>query len=99
MVLAITNKDYNINELDSYAKEVIENEAIFLEKMNEIVFHYDADAKRSVQVMKHTHMFLFICIIMIIIFIIVKIFIPLLKYLDKAFWKLQESNQNLTMMF
>lgn len=86
-------------ELDFYIGEVVKNEAIFLEKMDAIVFLYDEKAVESLQTMRATHTVLFILIITILIFIVITMFIPLLRYANKSFWRVQESNDNLIKIF
>lgn len=98
-IIEIEKSEQDIDKLNSHVNQVFENESIFLEKMDSIVFSYDEQSKSSVQEIIKTHIFLFLLIIINMIFVATKIFIPLIDYVDNAFLKFNESNKNLSKIF
>ncbi len=98
-LLEISKEDRNIQLLNSSVKRVIENESDFLVQMDNIVFAYDHNAKKTLETINKNYQFLFILIISNIIFVGIKIFIPMFKYIENSFSKLAESNENLTKIF
>lgn len=87
------------SQIALYFNEVLDNESVFLEQMDSIVYLYEVEATKSLKIMKITHMVLFLLIMIILTFIAFKVLIPLFQNVDNAFRKLNESNGNLIKMF
>ena len=81
-LLAIENGQQGMDQLAGYVDLVMDNEEVFLEQMDAIVFTYDAQATKSVQAIQKTHTILLILILIIGFFMTSNIIVPLFKYLD-----------------
>lgn len=98
-LLEISKEERNIQLLNSSIKQVVENESDFLLQMDNIVFAYEYNAKKTLETINKNYQFLFILIMSNIIFVGIKIFIPMFKYIENSFSKLAASNENLTKIF
>ncbi|WP_020533933.1 type IV pili methyl-accepting chemotaxis transducer N-terminal domain-containing protein [Flexithrix dorotheae] len=74
-------------------KQVLENEPLFLEGMDVIVFQYDEEAKKKVLLLKDTEIILFGISLLIIIFEVFFIFRPTTKNIRKTFSELVASEK------
>lgn len=95
IISGLDNGVENIEEFDSSIQEIIQQEAIFLEKMDEIVSKYEKRTRESILLVERTHRILFLFIILILIIITARVFWPVLNYLKIAHLKVNESNKNL----
>lgn len=95
-ILDLLKQEPNGNEeVFSEMKKISENEKVFLEKMNQIVFQYDYEAENNIINLERTESMVFYLIIIAVLIITVFIFIPATKTLRHAFVDISESNENI----
>lgn len=94
----IVGLDNGVEDTEAFnllIQETLQQEAVFLEKMDRIVYKYEKRARESIHSIERTHRILFLLIIVLLVFTTMRVFYPLLKYLRQAHLKVNESNKNL----
>ncbi|MBX2842994.1 MAG: type IV pili methyl-accepting chemotaxis transducer N-terminal domain-containing protein [Flammeovirgaceae bacterium] len=84
--------------IDKDLEKVLNNESMFLEGMDAIVFQYDEEAKEKVVLLKDTELILFGISLSIIIFEVFFIFLPTTRNLRKTFSDLIHSEKTASKM-
>lgn len=95
IITGFENNLENTEELALSVDEVITQEAIYLEKMDQIVSKYEKRSRDSIHVIERTHRILFLFILLVLWLITMRVFKPLLDYLKDAHLKVNETNKNL----
>ena len=70
---------------------IISHEAQFLEDMNQIVLHFDENARTKIDHLKNIQLFLFVISLIVILFSIFGIFLPSVREIKRIFKKYTES--------
>jgi signal transduction histidine kinase len=84
------------NNTDKAAlKVVLENEKLFLQAMNKIVYQYDIEARERVRNVQKIELFLFILTIIILVLEGFLIFRPLANYVEEVIRKVMKSENEL----
>ncbi len=91
----VVNSDQMFEEI----KKINKNEKVFLEKMDEIVFQYNAEAENDILRLEQVVRIVFYLIILGIIMITLLILVPATKTLRYAFIDINESNENIIKIF
>lgn len=82
-----------------HTKIIIDNEKIFLEKMDQIVDQYDNEAENNRLKIKKIELFVFYLTILGFVLITIFIFVPATRTLRHAFLHVNESNENIIKLF
>lgn len=97
-LLKIANNDDKALILEQ-VKIIQDNEKLFLEAMDDIVFQYDTEAKEKIIMIKKIEFALLAITLLLILFEILFIFVPAEKSIIKAFKEINESRKNFTKLF
>ncbi|MEO9474771.1 MAG: type IV pili methyl-accepting chemotaxis transducer N-terminal domain-containing protein [Cyclobacteriaceae bacterium] len=81
-------------DISAFINAILDNERIFLEGMDAIVFQYDREARSKVDQLRKTEIYLFIISILIIILELLFVFRPLARNVRKTVVDLQESEMS-----
>ncbi|MEL6193041.1 MAG: histidine kinase, partial [Bacteroidota bacterium] len=93
-ILSILKQEsYNPGQLDSLTQVVLTNEEAFLQKMDEIVFQYDEEAKNKVFSLRRTEYFLLIFALATLLLELVFLFRPTAKYVRNIIQNLVKAEE------
>jgi len=93
------SNNYNESELYEIVIETGRFERYFLENMNKIVFQYDYEMREALGFIEKIELVLFVMILLAMLFIVVFVFLPVGRILKKAFWEVNENNENIIKLF
>jgi PAS domain S-box-containing protein len=83
----------NKSLFERHFKTILSHESFFLEGMDNIVFQYDAEAKRKVKRLIYTEILLLVAALMILIFELIFIFTPIARYIRNIVADLIDSEE------
>ncbi|MGL1892613.1 MAG: diguanylate cyclase [Spirochaetaceae bacterium] len=89
------NNDTNINE---FLTNILEQESIFLQGMNDIVFQYDFEATNKLKKIKQLEIILLLITFCLLLFEALFIFVPVEKEMKKTFQEIKDNEHYLDML-
>lgn len=84
----------SVDGISLYINAILDNERVFLEGMDAIVFQYDREARSKVDQLRKTEIYLFVISILIILLELLFVFRPLARNVRKTVVDLQESEKS-----
>jgi diguanylate cyclase (GGDEF) domain len=99
IVSMVQSNQYDKSLLWSKIQIIQDNEQVFLNGMNAIVFQYDAESKAKINLIKKIELSLLFLTLTTIVLEAFFIFLPAEKSISKAFTELKESTENLQKIF
>lgn len=95
----VEQENYSQNSIIEEVEKVKENETIFLEKMDKIVFQYDDEAGETILFIETIEIVLFSMMFISILILTMFVIKPATKTLRYAFIDINESNENIKKLF
>lgn len=99
LISIIQSGSYTKQDLYPKIQQIENNEAIFLEGMDKIVFQYDFESSEKIKFIKYSEILILFIILAALLMEGIFIFIPSEKQIVQAFKKIEESRENLLRLF
>lgn len=82
-------------ELNKYFEKIQKSEEVFLEKMDDIVFTYETEAREALILVRVINFHLFIFIILLLLYAFFRVFLPLMNYARDSYEHMKSLKKDL----